>query len=201
MIKSEFRRAGVTIIFASQGIISGHPRDKLQEGIYEVINEHRSDELGMMVADACRAKYERGGVNGKPPLGYQRYHGEPGDPRNGSLVIDEAGAETVRLIYRALPDGRSLLHRHRHQPEPRFRRARRVTHTTRLGHPFTKGFYCGDPAEPDLPRRDGLGTRHPRREVRVGRPSSSGPPSKASRPSAPAAPTAEAATHGTMSTP
>ena len=168
MIKSEFRRAGVTIVFASQGIISGHPRDKLQEGIYEVINEHRSDELGMMVADACRAKYERGGVNGKPPLGYERYHGEPGDPRNGSLVLEEAGAETVRLIYQRYLTGEVsytdiAISLNRDLEEHGASR-----HTTRLGHPFTKGSI-----EVILQNRTYLGETvwapgSPEEEVRVG---------------------------------
>ena len=139
MIKSEFRRAGVTIVFASQGIISGHPRDKLQEGIYEVIDEHRSDELGMMVADACRAKYERGGVNGKPPLGYERYHGEPGDPRNGSLVIDEAGTETVRLIYERYLTGELSYTDIAIGLNRDFAKPGSSRHTTRLGHSFTRG--------------------------------------------------------------
>ena len=97
--KQRFARAGITIVFTEQSIISGNPQSKIVEGFHELIDEQRSDEQGMFIARGLRAKFERGLHNGTAPLGYQRYIGRPGDPRNGELVIDAPGARTVRAIY------------------------------------------------------------------------------------------------------
>lgn len=129
--KRRFRDAGITLVFAQQGIISGNPDHKLQEGLYELIDEQRSDEAGMMIANALRQKHERGGVNGKPPLGYQRHHGRPGDPLNGSLVVDERGASTVRRIFELYLDGHSV--------RSLVAVANAEGLRTRLGRPFSRG--------------------------------------------------------------
>lgn len=129
--KRRFRDAGITLVFAQQGIISGHPDHKLQEGLYELIDEQRSDEAGMMISNALRQKHERGGVNGTPPLGYRRYHGEPGDPLNGSLVVDERGAQTVRRLFALYLQGHSI--------RSLVSAANAEGLRTRLGRPFTRG--------------------------------------------------------------
>src|SRR5690606_21037537 len=83
--KARFRRAGLTLVYTQQSIISGNPHSKLLEGVHEILDEQRSDEAGMMIAGGLRARYERGLHNGTVPLGYRRYHGAPSDPMNGYL--------------------------------------------------------------------------------------------------------------------
>lgn len=129
--KRRFRDAGITLVFAQQGIISGNPDHKLQEGLYELIDEQRSDEAGMMISNALRQKHERGGVNGKPPLGYHRYHGEPGDPLNGSLAVDKEGAQTVQRLFALYLEGHSI--------RSLVSAANAEGLRTRLGRPFSRG--------------------------------------------------------------
>ena len=132
LMKAEFRKAGVTLVFASQGIISNHPRYKLAEGMFELMDEQRSDEHGMMIFDTTRSTFERGGVNGKPPLGYRRYHGEPGDPHNGGLITDERGAAAVHCTYR-------LYLTKQHSYSTIVVALNQDGHRTRLGDLFSKG--------------------------------------------------------------
>ena len=136
--KRQFREAGVVMVFTEQQIISGNPGTNLQEGFHELIDEQRSEEQGRFIAGALRQKFERGGVNGRPPLGYRRFHGELGDPRNGSLVLDKDGQRTVRAIVDLYIGGRSmteiaiLLN-------ARSDDTGELLHRTRLGRPLTKG--------------------------------------------------------------
>ncbi len=137
--KPRFRAVGVEIVYADTRIISGTERDNLAEGVHELVDDDYSRKLSATIHRATRAKFERGGVNGKPPLGYKRFHGEPGEQRNGSLIIDEKGATTVRRIYElyltsdeSYPSIAMTLNRERDPDGP-------PIHTTRLGRPFTKG--------------------------------------------------------------
>lgn len=69
--KADLAKLGKTIIFVSQGIISGCERDFLNEGINEVLDEYYSITLSKWVAGGLKAKHESGIANGVPPLGYR----------------------------------------------------------------------------------------------------------------------------------
>ena len=69
--KQELRGLGKTVVFVSQGIISGNDNDFLNEGINEVLDEHYSRNLSRWIEDGLRMKHEAGAANGKPPLGYR----------------------------------------------------------------------------------------------------------------------------------
>ena len=137
--KTRLRAAGVTLVFVQQGMISGDPRNKVIEGVYEILDENYSDTMSMFIGGGLRQKFERGGVNGVPALGYARYHGDDGDPRNGSLIIDARGRATVRAIVDLYLTGQfsvagivQRLGQERDSAGNRF-------HTTRLGEPLIKG--------------------------------------------------------------
>lgn len=104
--KGKFRRAGVTLVFTEPELISGNHRTRWQEGIQAIADAERSAEQGRMIGGGLRQKFERGLHNGTVPLGYSRYRGEPGDPRNGELLADETGARTVRAIVEQYLTGR-----------------------------------------------------------------------------------------------
>ncbi len=166
--KPRFRAAGVEIVYADTRIISGTERDNLAEGVHELVDDDYSRKLSATIHRAARAKFERGGVNGKPPLGYKRFHGEPGEPQNGSLIIDEKGAATARRIYELYLTGDesypSIAMTLNCERDPDGSPA----HITRLGRPFTKGSveeilrnrtYVGDtvwaPGTPEEEAREG----------------------------------------------
>ena len=69
--KQELQRLGKTVVFVSQGIISGTDRDFLSEGINELLDEQYSRNLARFVSDGLRLKHEDGIANGVPPLGYR----------------------------------------------------------------------------------------------------------------------------------
>ncbi len=137
--KTNFRRAGAVIVFTEQGIISGDPRFKAVEGMNELFDELVSDSISMFVSQGMRQKFERGGVNGKPPLGYKRYHGEPGDPKNGSLIIDEQGRRTVRAVFDLYFTGQHSIASIAMRLNPMLDEEDKPLHRSRLGQPLTKG--------------------------------------------------------------
>jgi DNA invertase Pin-like site-specific DNA recombinase len=137
--KRKLRAAGVVLVFVQQGIISGDPRHKLIEGFNEIVDEQYSDTQGMLIAGGLRQKFEKGGVNGVPSLGYKRFHGDDGDPRNGGLIIDERGKSTVRAVVDRYLTGQHStasiavdLGRVRDEHG-------NPMYTTRVGRPVTKG--------------------------------------------------------------
>ena len=137
--KARFRDAGVVIVFTEQRIISGNPRDRLAEGIHEILDEEHSENVSTFVAGGLRVKFERGLYNGTVPLGYRRLNAEPGDPTNGTLAIDEAEAATVRAIFETYASGRysmSTLARHLNAQRHSDGRPRC---TNKRGEPLTKG--------------------------------------------------------------
>ena len=123
----------------NQGIISGNPETKVVEGFHEVMDEYRSDEQARVIRMALRQKFERGLHNGTVPLGYVRFRGQPGDPKNGELRILEQEAATVRRIYGLYWEGRmseldvALALNAEADSDGRPR------HRTRKGKPFTEG--------------------------------------------------------------
>ena len=89
--KPKLRRAGLTLVFAEQELISGDPKTKSTEFIHEFTDEQRSDEQAMFVRSSLRQKFERGKVNGTAPLGFKRRYGPPGDPLRGDLETEPRG--------------------------------------------------------------------------------------------------------------
>ena len=139
VFKRRFRLAGLAIVFTDQQLISGNPETSLQEGFHELIDEQRSQEQGRFISGGLRQKFERGGVNGKPPLGYRRYHGDPGDPRNGSLVVDAHGKRTVRAIVELYMTGRHSMAELAVILNAQVDEEGEPLHRSRLGQPLTKG--------------------------------------------------------------
>ncbi len=137
--KTNFRRARIVIVFTEQRFISGDPRSKTREAVDEIVDEIHSDSISMFVSQGVRQKFERGGVNGKPPLGYKRYHGEPGDPKNGSLTIDERGRLTVRTIFDLYLTGQHSIASIAMRLNPMLDEEGKPLHRSRLGQLLTKG--------------------------------------------------------------
>ena len=137
--KTKFRQAGVQLVFTEQGIISGDPRYKIVEGFNELTDEISSDTQGMFIARGLRQKFEKGGVNGVPPLGYRRYHGLPGDEKNGSLIIDEQGRRTVRAIVELYLSGQQSAASIAMRLNAHLDEHGQPLHRTRLGLSLTKG--------------------------------------------------------------
>ena len=137
--KMKFRQAGVLLVFTEQGIISGDRRYKAVEGINELMDELYSDTQGMFISRGLRQKFEKGGVNGVPPLGYRRYHDLPGDPKNGSLIIDEQGRRTVRAIVELYLSGQQSAASIVMRLNATLDEHGQPLYRTRLGLPLTKG--------------------------------------------------------------
>ena len=89
-----------------QEIVSGDPKTKATEFLNAFIDEQRSDELAMYARSGLKQKFERGLVNGPPPLGYQRRYGGPGDPERGQLEAVPRGKATVIAIKELYLSGR-----------------------------------------------------------------------------------------------
>jgi DNA invertase Pin-like site-specific DNA recombinase len=69
--KEELQRLGKTVIFVSQGIISGSDRDFLSERINETLDEQYSRNLSRYVSAGLAEKAEHGLHVGPAPLGYK----------------------------------------------------------------------------------------------------------------------------------
>jgi DNA invertase Pin-like site-specific DNA recombinase len=166
--KAELARLGKTVVFVSQGIISGNDRDFLNEGINEILDEQYSRNLSQFVSEGLRAKHEQGIANGIPPLGYRSEKlengkrerkvpdttGIGGNPQLGGIAALLAllqGYATGSFSYHALAD-----------------QLNSEGYRNREGEPFTKGsvehvlsnrFYEGKavlhPDEPDEEVIDG----------------------------------------------
>ncbi len=143
-------------------MISGNDDAALAEGLNELVDDDYSRKLSANVYQATRTKWISVGVNGKPPLGYRRFHGDPGHERNGSLAVNPQAAATVRRIFELYL-----------QPAGSYAsvavQLNRQGRTTRLGVPFTQGAvaeilqnrtYQGDavwaPGTPDEKVRPGI---------------------------------------------
>jgi DNA invertase Pin-like site-specific DNA recombinase len=137
--KTKFRQADVLVVFTEQGIISGDRRFKVVEGVNELMDELYSDTQGMFISSGLRQKFEKGGVNGVPPLGYRRFHGVPGDPMNGNLIVDERGRRTVRAMVELYLSGQHSVSSIAMRLNADFNEEGQPLHRTRLGRPLTKG--------------------------------------------------------------
>jgi len=69
--KEELKQLGKTVIFVSQGIISGSDRDFLSERINETLDEQYSRNLSRYVSAGLAQKAEHGLHIGPAPLGYK----------------------------------------------------------------------------------------------------------------------------------
>ena len=69
--KEELKELGKTVIFVSQGIISGSDRDFLSERINETLDEQYSRNLSRYVSAGLAQKAEHGYHVGPAPLGYK----------------------------------------------------------------------------------------------------------------------------------
>ncbi|MBM2825438.1 MAG: Recombinase protein [Dehalococcoidales bacterium] len=166
--KAELRKLGKTLVFVSQGIISGNDNDFLNEGINEVLDEQYSRNLSRFVTDGLRVKHEQGIANGVPPLGYKSekldngkrerkapdFNGLCGNPKVG-------GMETLLALLRSYVSGQ-----YSYCTLADYLNAQ--GYRNREGEPFTKGsiehvlsnrFYEGKaiyhPGEPDEEVKEG----------------------------------------------
>ena len=158
--KRRLARSGVTIIFVSQGIISGTHEHFVAEGVFEVLDESRSREIGRFVGAGLRQKFEAGLANGVPPLGYQNEPGPAG--RRVRKVPDPRTLPVLRALLGAYATGR-----YSYRSLARWLNSRGMR--TRLGKPFTKAaveeilanrFFAGQivwhPGRPDEEVRTGI---------------------------------------------
>jgi DNA invertase Pin-like site-specific DNA recombinase len=70
--KAELDRMGKTVVFVSQGIISGSDRDFLNERINETLDEQYSRNLSRYIKAGLAAKAANGHAIGRAPLGYRQ---------------------------------------------------------------------------------------------------------------------------------
>jgi len=97
--KEELQRLGKTVVFVSQGIISGSDRDFLSERINETLDEAYSRGLSRLVAAGLEEKSEHGYAVGPPPLGYMS---EILAGRKGERKVPDPG--TLPILLMALED-------------------------------------------------------------------------------------------------
>ena len=110
--KTELRHLGKTVVFVSQGIISGSDRDFLSERINETLDEQYSRNLSRYVSAAMEEKAANGLANGVSPLGYRSEKLASGKrelkvPDPETMPILKALLEdyaTVRFSYRDVAD-------------------------------------------------------------------------------------------------
>ena len=104
LLLEEFRKAGCEVVFV-QRPISEDPHDQLLLQIQGAIAEYERAVLGERFRRGKLQKARAGQwTAGKPPYGYRSIPKHDGTP--GYLVIDEAEAEVVRLLYRWLIEER-----------------------------------------------------------------------------------------------
>jgi len=92
--KEELRLLGKTVVFVSQGIISGSDRDFLAERINETLDEQYSRNLSRYVSAGLYEKVVHGLAVGPPPLGYKS---EILSGRKGERKIPDPDAMPVLL--------------------------------------------------------------------------------------------------------
>jgi len=137
--KRQLREAGVVLVFTQQNLISGDPNRKIEEGLLEMMDEHRSDEQSMFVTSGLRQKFERVLHNGTVPLGYQRLWAAPGDSTNGELLIVQRETDTVRRIYEVHQTGQYSDLQIAIAVNAETNAAGEPLHRTKQGKPFTEG--------------------------------------------------------------
>jgi len=157
--KGDLQRLGKTVVFVSQGIISGSDRDFLAERINETLDEQYSRNLARYVAAGLAEKAAQGLVNGVPPLGYRSEKLDNG--KRERKVPDPNTMPVLRELLSCYASGR-----YSYQSLADYLNAK--GYRTRNGRPFTVGsiaqvlenrFYDGKavyhPGKPDEQVRDG----------------------------------------------
>ncbi len=142
--KEELQRLGKTVVFVSQGIISGSDRDFLSERINETLDEAYSRGLSRYVRAGFAEKAAQGHGIGRPPLGYRNEKSPSG--RGAHHVIDP---KTQPVLLAALTGYASGKHSFRSLSQE----LNSQGHRTSDGKPFTESsistilnnrFYQGD---------------------------------------------------------
>jgi DNA invertase Pin-like site-specific DNA recombinase len=67
--KRALRRAGVTIVFVSQDLINGVEERMVEEGIYELFDEHQLETIKIFIRGGVKSRFEAGNWVGHPPYG------------------------------------------------------------------------------------------------------------------------------------
>ena len=102
--KEELQRLGKTVVFVSQGIISGSDRDFLSERISETLDEQYSRNLSRYVSAGFAEKASRGYAIGRAPLGYHLEKHASG--RGAWAVPDEGTMPALLHLLRSYASGR-----------------------------------------------------------------------------------------------
>ena len=96
--KEELQKLGKTVIFVSQGIISGSDRDFLNERINETLDEAYSRGLSRYVRSGLAEKASQGHGIGRPPLGYRNEKSPSG--RGAHHVIDCQSQQVLLAVLK-----------------------------------------------------------------------------------------------------
>ena len=102
--KEELQRLGKTVIFVSQGIISGSDRDFLSERINETLDEQYSRNLSRHVTSGLAEKASKGLAIGRAPLGYRQEKHASG--RGAWLAPDEKTMPALLQLLRGYTSGK-----------------------------------------------------------------------------------------------
>ena len=103
--KAELDQLGKTVVFVSQGIISGSDRDFLNERINETLDEQYSRNLSRYIRAGLAAKAAHGHAIGRAPLGYRQEKHDSG--RGAWLVPDD---ETMPALVHLLGEYSTGMH-------------------------------------------------------------------------------------------
>ena len=102
--KEELQGLGKTVIFVSQGIISGSDRDFLSERINETLDEAYSRNLSRYVRAGLAEKATQGHAIGRPPLGYRNEKSTSG--RGAHHVIDSQSQPVLLAVLKGYASDR-----------------------------------------------------------------------------------------------
>ena len=98
----ELKNLGVGVIFLNDNINTLDNDAEMRLAFFSTMAQEESRKTSERVKWGLRRQMEKGVVLGRDMLGY--------DVRNGQLIINEEGAETVRLIYhKFLDEGKGAL--------------------------------------------------------------------------------------------
>ena len=102
--KEELQGLGKTVIFVSQGIISGSDRDFLSERINETLDEAYSRNLSRYVRAGLAEKATQGHAIGRPPLGYRNEKSTSG--QGAHHVIDPKTMPVLLAVLEGYSSGK-----------------------------------------------------------------------------------------------
>ncbi len=102
--KEQLQRLGKTVVFVSQGIISGSDRDFLSERINETLDEQYSRNLSRHVTAGLAEKASMGHAIGRAPLGYRQEKNASG--RGAWAAPDEKTMPALLHLLRGYTSGK-----------------------------------------------------------------------------------------------